>query len=283
MNTKIGLSTDEMLAAWERSTDRPAPPFVVPAGPRWSVAAFVLVAALVAMVVGTMVVGPLTSTRPVQPTLDAGLAALERAEAVDFDVRFEVRHPEGYEGLIAEGVAVPSRRALSATGRSLRPEGEWPFGSEGDGALVLVDGRLFVRHGAGPWAEIEPDPRGADGPAEVLTRLLDPERLSSAIRAAVAASGGASGEEVACGDKRCARYDVTLDRATMHALVEGATGLQIDEPAPDVGPLVTTFIVDPDTGIVSVDGGFTEDEGTVRLHLDLRPLATAPSIEPPLP
>jgi hypothetical protein len=284
MTTRIGSTTDEILATWERSTARPVPPFVMPAGRRWrSTGVLLFAAVLVALLAGALIVGPLGALRTVGPTLETGLVSLERAEALGFDLRFEVTHPDGHEGLIAEGVAVPPTRTLTATGRSLRPDGEWPFGPEGNGALVLVDGRLFVRHGAGPWDEIEPDPRGEGNATEVLPRLLDPERLIPAILAAVAASGGASGEEVACGAKRCTRYDVALDRATMHALVEAATGLQVDEPAPDVGPLVTTFIVDPDAGIVSVDGGFIEDGATVRLHLDLRPLETAPSIEPPLP
>jgi hypothetical protein len=267
MTTPIGSTTDDILVTWERSTARPVPPFVVPAGRRWrSTGVLLLTAVLVALVAGALVVGPLTSTRPVQPTLEAVLASLVRAEALGFDIRSEVSHPEGLEGLIAEGVAVPPRRALTAAGRSLRPDGEWPFGHDGNGALVFVDERLFVRHGAGPWDEIESDPRGEDNATEGLPRLRDPERLASAILTAVAASGGASDDEVACGDKRCTRYDVSLDRATMHALVEAATGLQIDEPGPAVGPLVTTFLVDPDAGIVSVDGGFTEGDGTVRMH-----------------
>jgi hypothetical protein len=241
-----------------------------------------VVGAVLALLAGALVAGPLSSRRTVEPTLEAGFASLARAEALGFRLRFEVSHPEGYEGLVADGVVVPRTRAVTATGRTLRPDSEWPFGGVGNGGLVFVDGRLFVRHGAGPWDEIEPDPRGADGPAEVLARLLDPERVSSAMLAAVAASGGASGKEIACGDRQCARYDVAFDRDAMHALVEAATGLQIDEPATDVGPLVSTFIVDPERGIVSVDGGFTEQESTVRLHLDLQPLDLAPSIEPPL-
>jgi hypothetical protein len=68
----------------------------------------------------------------------------------------------------------------------------------------------------------------------------------------------------------------------MHALVEAVTGLQMDAPQSDVSPLVATFLVDPDGNIVSLDAGFSENDGTIRFHLELSPLDAAPSIEPPL-
>jgi hypothetical protein len=284
MSTGTGTTTDRLLAAWERSTDWPIPPFVAPVDRRPRVTgALVLVGILLALLAGALVVGPLASLRPIEPTLEAGLASLERAEAFEFRLRLEISTPDGSEGLLAEGAVVPSTRALTATGQTLRPDGEWPFGPVGTGALVFADGRLFVRHGSGPWDEVEPaPPNGADGPVEVLARLLDTERLGAAIRAAVADSDRVASDYAGCAGQRCARHDIEFDRVTMHALVEAVTGLQMDAPQSDVSPLVATFLVDPDGNIVSLDAGFSENDGTIRFHLELSPLDAAPSIEPPL-
>jgi hypothetical protein len=282
MNTRHTVTTDDIVAAWERSTDRPAPPFTIPEvrpwrGPR----ALVLIGVLLALVAGALAVGPLAGLRPVEPTLETGLASLANMEAVGFRLRFEVTHSEGTVGFTANGVAVPPRRALSAAGQSISPDADWPFGGVGNGALVLVDGRLFVRHGGGPWEELRVGPDGDPG-LDVLSRLLDGPTLSRALHAAAASADSVSSSRIGCGDRTCARHDIRFNRRTMHALAVAITGRSIDEPPQNVSPLVAAVIVDPDGGLVTLEGGFTQDEGTLRIQLDLESLDEVPPIEAPI-
>jgi hypothetical protein len=145
-----------------------------------------------------------------------------------------------------------------------------------------VDGRLFVRHADDPWVEVDRDAEGDEGPA-VLARVLDSAALSRALLAAAVAAERVSSDHVPCGDEQCTSHDVVLDRAQMHALAEAISGLSVDEPAPDVGPVTATVVLDPDGRLVSLDAGFSEDEGSVRLRLDLEELDEAPTIEAPIP
>jgi hypothetical protein len=295
MTEQSGSKANDLLAAWERSTDRPIPPFSVPAGRRpWATGVLGLTGVLILGLVGWVAVGALTSPRPVGPSLEAALASLADLRAARFQLRVEIMDPSDpgsclrsscpptLHGLTGDGTASFTKAALTASAQSLSPDGVI-FGEVGSGDVTFVDGRFFARHGNGPWGEVKPDASGGDGPASVFARLLDVPRLSNALLSIPAAYDHVSSDKVPCGATTCTRHRLIYERSVMLALVEAMTGLSLDPPPDTVDPLVTTIVVDPAGRIVSVDGGFTQADSSIRVHLDLEPLDEAPPIAPPIP
>jgi len=277
---------DEIVARWTRATDHAVPAFTPPIAVRRSrpsvlaagVAAVVLVGA-----VGAIALGPRLAENRSGGTAEQALDWLRTVEGARFQIVLDWVYEGGFtQGLFAEGTIAPRAGEVAATARGTGTDPSMPmFGGPEGGAVVMTEGRLFVKAGQGPWEEIPPDGDG-DGRA-VLLHLMDFDRVATAMASALDASFRVSAVDVNCGETRCHRHEVGLTPDTMVELGNAITGSEPYEPPDDMARTTAFLLVDDAGRLIALDGSFVAGDTTISLHLELEPLDSAPTIEKPIP
>lgn len=285
MNEVEHRLADEIVARWARATDRPTPMFRAPGERRRSVS--LSLAALVAtvLVVGTVAAvtfQPRLADKNGGRTAEQALDSLREIAGARFRLHLEWAYPGAVtQTLEADGAIDPKSGEVMATGRGTGSDPSMPmFGGPESGAIVLTDGRLFVKDGTDAWHEVPLEP--ADPRVASLQGLVDFDRVASAARKAIEQSARLGASAVACGQAACTRHEFELAPSVMTELCEEIVRVDCYEPPMDMGPTKAAILVDDAGRVAGIEGSFVAGDTTISLRLDLVPLLEfAPVIETP--
>lgn len=278
---------DDLIEAWARATDRPAPRFV-PMESRGSrlvriAIAGLVVVALVAAIVGVLALGGLFN-RPAVMRPPADLARMTPgavAAAPGFHYRLSIRSesPFGVQAINSEGSIDLRDQRFAGTADGGNGDTMLLFGGPDRGAVVLTD-RLFSQTEGGPW-EVVPVENAAQ-----LRPFLDPDALRGAITRAIdLAQIDPEIRTTACGAATCQVVGMVLPPRAFSDLSVAMFGdAAIQEPPPDLRPMAAELWLDPATGFpVRFVTRATAGDTTTSLTLDLVPLGQPPAIVAPIP
>jgi hypothetical protein len=278
---------DDLLEAWARATDRPAPRFVPIESRgrrlvRVAIAGLVVVALVVA-IVGALALGGLFNraavTRPPAELARMTAGAIAAAPGVQYRLSISTEDPSGVPDLNSQGLIDLHEHQFSGTADGGDGGTMYGFGGPNSGGVVLVD-RLFVQSEGGPW-EIVPVENAAQ-----LRPFLDPEVLRRAITRAIdLAQIDPEVRTTACGTATCQVVGMVLPPRAATDLAAAMFGGGVAEAPPaDLRPIQGELWLDPATGFPA---RFTTraiaGDTTTTLTLDLTRLDEPPVISPPVP
>ena len=279
---------DELLEAWVRATDRPAPRFV-PIETRGrrlvrvAIAGLVVVA-LVAAIVGALALGGVfdrsADTLPPADLARMTPGAVAAAPGLAYRLSIRSESPTGVQGLNSEGSIDLQRHRFTGTANGVNGDTILGFGGPNSGAVVLTD-QLFSKTEGGPWVVVPIDN------AAQLRPFLDPDALRVAITRAIdLAQIDPEIRTTACGAATCQVVGMVLPprAATDLAAAMFGGGGVAEGPPDDLRPMQGELWLDPATGFPA---RFTTraiaGDTTTTLTLDLVRLDAPPAIEPPIP
>jgi hypothetical protein len=278
---------DDLIEAWARATDRPAPRFVPMESRgrrlvRVAIAGLVVVA-LVGVIVGALALGGLFS-RSVDMRSPAELArmtggAVAAAPGLQYRLSVSSATPFGVQALNSAGSIDLRGHRFSGTADGGNGGTMLMFGGPNSGAVVLTD-RLFSQTEGGPWEEVPVEN------AAQLRPFLDPDALRGAITQAIdLAHIDPEVRSTACGTATCQVVGMVLPpRAVSDLAAIMFGGAVLQAPPNDLRPLEAELWLDPVTGFPArFATQAVAGDTTTMLTLDLVRLDSPPEISPPIP
>jgi len=205
--------------------------------------------------------------------------AIARAPGVRYSVSISTNFGggAGRGGIASNGIIDFETRRFSGTADA-GPVGGFMllFGGPSHGAVIIADG-LFVQTEGGPWERQPP------APTTMLDPFLDRAGLSTAVATAFAASRFDPALRTApCGAETCRVVGLILPPAALLSLAAYATGGNIQELPPDLGPVAVDLSLDGSGFPVRMETRLTAGPAVTTVTLQLARLDPAPAVAPPI-